>query len=761
MSGIHTDQDGSYVLTNRVLYKISNKKSSIIGQNLRVPAPADFIIDRGGVIWIGSDGGGIVKLIPVVKKFHTVTRQDSASNGFLISSVRTFLKVNKNLFVGGYIRMQEVKNFNSDSTNYWKNLKTFDHRNPYAMQRDPVDANILWVGTEGNGLYRYNLKTAHYKQFRANIPSGKYHFLSNTIFDILVTRNKDIYFATKNGVSRWNHLTRNFSDFIHNDSNQNSLSPGYVIALCEDKNGNFWMGTDRSGISIYNPKTNTFQKLLNQNGSNGKNTLSNNRVNVIFNDSHNNIWVGTASGLNKYSFVDDGFTVYKAQAGLPNDCIYGILEDETGCFWLSTNKGISKFNPGKETFANYDAGLGLQSDEFNTAAYYQAPDGEMFFGGIKGFTSFYPKQILANNYAPQVVITNFRKFNRPADLDTNVSYIRKIELPYNDYFFSFDFIMPEYSNPLHQKFSYKLSGLTNQWITLTHGEKTASFTAVPPGKYVLEVKGANGDGVWSEKTTKLNIVIHPAYWETWWFRTLALVIIFGTLFLLYFFRVRRLKKEKEIQSDLTKKLINSQEDERKNISHELHDDLGQNLLVVKSKLLLAERDNNFEDKLGDIIGILDGSIQDVSNISHLLHPTELDELGLSQAIESMVFRIKSASNLRITNMLPELDSYFSSEEKINIFRIIQEALNNILKHAQATKVTLSGEIQNHHLIILISDNGKGFIVSESVEKKSRPHMGLKGMKERALMAGGLFTVYSSPNKGTMVKIEFKNKKTND
>jgi ligand-binding sensor domain-containing protein len=163
------------------------------------------------------------------------------------------------------------------------------------MQRDPGDSNILWVGTEGNGLYRYNLKTEHYIRFNADNSSGKYHFPSNTVFNILVSRNKDIYFATKKGVSRWNHVARNFSEFTHNSLKKNSLSRGYVIALCEDSIGNIWMGTDRSGISIYNPKTDAFRNLQSKNGSGGKNALSNNRINVIFNDRHNNIWVGIGS----------------------------------------------------------------------------------------------------------------------------------------------------------------------------------------------------------------------------------------------------------------------------------------------------------------------------------------------------------------------------------------------------------------------------------------------------------------------------------
>lgn len=746
-----------YVLTNKQLYKITESGIVTLWQNHILAAPTRFFLDWGGVIWIGSDGGGLVKLEPFRKKFNTVTKENYAQNGFRFSSIRAILKVNGNLFIGGYTGLMEAKNYRSDQPSVWKNVKQLNGKNVYSMALDPLEQNILWVGTEGSGLFKYNLQSVTCEKFNGVTLAQKYNFLSSTIFDILVCRNGDIYFATAGGTVKFSNKKKSFTNFIYNPDNSNTVNSGDVMALCEDQHGNIWMGAAQSGVSIYNPKTNSFTRFESHNGTNDSGLLSNNRVNIIYEDNKKNIWVGTAGGLNKYSRSRNNFKVYSTNDGLPNDYIYGILEDRTGCLWLSTNIGLSKFNPVDNTFINYDYSYGLQSNEFNTAAYFKSDDGEIFFGGIKGFTSFYPDDIQQNLHAPPVNITDFKKFNQDAKLDSSISYINKIVLPYNDYFFSFNFVIPEYTNPSRHMFAYKLSGLDDRWITLTNGERTAAFTGVPPGKYIMVVKGANSDGVWSAKETKLIIVIEPAYWNTWWFRSVAVGFFCVIIFSLYNSRVNRLKQEKEIQIDLTNKLINSQEDERKNISTELHDDLGQNLLVVKNRLMLADRDKTFEENISEVLGILDGSIQDVSNISHLLHPSELEELGLSQAIESMIYRIKSASNLKIINNLISLDEYFSSEEKINVFRIIQEAFNNILKHAHATEVILSSKMNGNNLVISVSDNGAGFVNSNKTEKDNRPHIGLKGMKERALMLRGVLTINSVPGSGTTLLIEFKNK----
>ncbi|MDP2039129.1 MAG: two-component regulator propeller domain-containing protein, partial [Ignavibacteria bacterium] len=354
--------DGCYVLTNRRFYKIIKDEVVTLWQNFIVTSPTTFLIDNCGIIWIGSDGSGIVKLEPFKKKFNTFTKETNAQNGFSFSSIRAILKVDEELLIGGYTGLLEAKNYSSDKPVIWEKVEVFNGVNVYSMALDPVDRNVLWVGTEGSGLFKYNLKTGAYEKYISSINAGKNHFLSNSVFDILACRNNDIYFATSGGTAKYDHKSKSFTNFVHNPDNPNTVKTGNVMALCEDNSGNIWMGTNQSGISIYTPKTNSFTRFNPYSDKSDSYSLSNNRVNIIFEDSKKNIWIGTAGGLNKYFPKKNTIWFYGTENGLPNDCIYGILEDKAGFLWLSTNKGLIKFNPVDGTFINYDYSYGLQSN---------------------------------------------------------------------------------------------------------------------------------------------------------------------------------------------------------------------------------------------------------------------------------------------------------------------------------------------------------------------------------------------------------------
>lgn len=768
VSKIKWNGDECVILTNRILYSPCSSGNKIIWYNNIVPAPGEFLIDRSGITWIGSNGQGIVKIIPIRERFRTITKETDSKNGFVFSSIRSILNFNGSLLVGGYTGLLITKNFHSEKP-VWKMIDFFKEINVYSLAVDPLDENILWVGAEDAGLYKYNLNSGAYKKYGNESPEGNVFKFADNVYDILMSRNGNIYFGTQAGMLKYNRLQNSFTKYAHIPGNPNSVGKGKVKTLCEDSFGNIWIGTTGSGISIYDPKKDNFIKL--ENFINGKDGIpfSGLSVNIIVEDTKKNIWIGTADGLYKIiSQNADIFSmqqsnrktetkIYRTEDGLANNCVYAVQEDSKGCLWLSTNLGLSMLNPGNETFTNYDESYGLQSNEFNTGAYFKRKDGELFFGGIKGITSFYPKDMVQNNYAPRTVLTEFRKFNKPVKLAESITYSNNLDLTYEDHFFSFNFIMPEYVEPARHKFAYKLSGFDERWIYLADGERSATFTSIPPGEYTFWVKGTNSDGVWSSQVTSLDIVIHPAYWQTWWFKLAVVSVISFVIFLLYRSRINRLKIEKEIQQDLTNQLINSHEEERKNISYELHDDLGQNLLVVKNKLLLAKRDNNYEESIESVVNLLDHSIQDVSNISHLLHPSELEALGLTQAIEAMLYRVESATKIKIENNLQSVDEYFQKEEMINLFRIVQEALNNIIKHSKATNICINKINRNGTLIIEIIDNGIGFDNSNSGQSIPRPHIGLKGMMERALMLNGKLKINSVPNKGTTIRLEFKNR----
>lgn len=211
-------------------------------------------------------------------------------------------------------------------------------------------------------------------------------------------------------------------------------------------------------------------------------------------------------------------------------------------------------------------------------------------------------------------------------------------------------------------------------------------------------------------------------------------------------------RESLVHQKVARQLLESQEQERKRIAAELHDDLGQNLLLANNQLLLGVRaiaqQQDPSEAIQEAMGLVFQSLQDVRDISHNLRPHQIDELGLSKSIESMVRRIAQASELDFTSTLVPADGLLSPEGEINLYRIAQECLNNIVKHSGARSLSVSLSEQKDHLLLRIADDGRGFDV-QAVTKG--PHsFGLMVMEERAHMLGGEFELHSEPGGGTTI-----------
>jgi len=747
-------EDCAFVETQSGVYRYDTVKNEfeLVWSQEDKSYPRSMIIDRSKNLWIGTAGQGLLNIPLERKNFITIKQiHNKNKNGLSFNSVRAFfVDKENNLWIGGHSTINRVALNKLRNSNFEK-ISEFDGLNVYSILQDPNRPNIFWVSTEGDGIIKYN--SSNRLLLRKFNVSKSIKFFTEAYTSILASNGK-IYFGTDQSLVVYDPQNEKFFEFIHTKKNNISIVDRKIKALYEDKKGNLWIGSDRDGLSILNINTNSITSYRSENFTG---SLSSNRVNCFCEDKNGIMWIGTENGLNKFIPGENRFINYTVKDGFSNDFIYGILNDNENNLWLSTNRGIIKFSPQKKAVVNYDVTYGLQSNEFNTCAFYKNSAGMMFFGGINGFTYFYPEQIKFSSYQPDVVVSKFKKNNKCFDLGKNISYLKSIELNYDDLFFSFDFFSTDFTHPTRIKYRYMLQGFDDRWIDTDYRSRTANLTNIEPGEYILRIGATNADGIWSDKEANIKLIIHPAYYNTWWFRSFIALIIFSVGFFLYKTRVNILKHEKEIQRDLTSKLLNSQEDERRNISKELHDDLGQNLLVVKNKLLLSKHKNDLSNNVDDVLHILDNSIQDISNISHLLHPSELETLGLTQSIESMIDRLASSSDLKIINKLDNIDKFFEAKERINIYRIIQESLNNVLKHSKAANVVLSSIVKKNKLVLSIKDDGLGFDTSISQSKSTKPHLGLKSMNERAFMLNGELSINSSVNKGTEIIIVFNNR----
>jgi two-component system, sensor histidine kinase LadS len=226
----------------------------------------------------------------------------------------------------------------------------------------------------------------------------------------------------------------------------------------------------------------------------------------------------------------------------------------------------------------------------------------------------------------------------------------------------------------------------------------------------------------------------------------------------YYQRERRRKRRLHEQQKFTHQLLESMETERKRIASELHDSLGQELLIIKNRALLALGDmkskKNIKEQLDEISNIASQAIQEARGISYNLHPYQIDRLGLKKAIESIISRAAQTATITLTSDIDPIDNLVPKEMGIHVYRIVQECINNIIKHAKATTGKVTIKRWNDRLNIDIEDNGTGFDTSEELIQ-GKHGFGLHGIAERAQLLGGSMRIESHSGKGTKVLLTIK------
>ncbi|MFK8060190.1 MAG: sensor histidine kinase [Polaribacter sp.] len=200
-----------------------------------------------------------------------------------------------------------------------------------------------------------------------------------------------------------------------------------------------------------------------------------------------------------------------------------------------------------------------------------------------------------------------------------------------------------------------------------------------------------------------------------------------------------------MQEVYSQKLLLSQEEERKRISKDLHDSLGQSLLLIKNKVSLKSDENTKE--------LVNNAIEEMRNISRVLHPFQLEEIGISRALENLISQLdENYKDILIFGDIDDTMNVLNPNQEVNIFRIVQECISNIIKHANADSAKITLLNKENEIIISIKDNGVGFDFSEKYNDFKS--LGLKTIKERVKFLKGTLKVDSIKNQGTTFTIQF-------
>ena len=427
-----------------------------------------------------------------------------------------------------------------------------------------------------------------------------------------------------------------------------------------------------------------------------------------------------------------------------------------GNLWIGTQLGLMRVSlrdlnscaDGKQPFLHgkvldRDDGLLVPNcgTEYSPSC-LKASDGRLWFAMRSGLLIVDPASLVAKTNPPPVYIEDV--------FADGVRVARKSQLAPGTHNLRIQFTGLDLSAPRKVRFRRWLEGYEQEW-TDPGSERVATYTKVPPGDYIFHVTACNSDGLWNQRGAFFEFTIPPPWWQTLWARSAGALAGLALALAYHRGRVRRLECRRAEQETFARCLIDSQESERRRIASELHDSLGQMLLIIKNRAFMGLKagasTEAMREQLKEISATSTHSIDEVRTIARGLRPYQLDRLGLTSTLADSAELVAGSGGPRVTAQVDSIDGLFPPEVEISIYRIVQEGLNNAVKHAAATAVRLTVEREDRVVRIRLSDDGRGFDASR------KEGFGLAGIKERVELLGGTMSIDSWPGRGTCLVVE--------
>lgn len=691
--------------------------------------------DNEGNLWMGTAGNGLFRLRPSA---ITMIDKDQGLDMEIMLSI-TMLRDGSALFSTNCGGIYEWRNGRARYSNLHKFM---DGGCNWSVYQDSKDR--IWIGAE----YPYVINSFDEEGVYPGKGSG---YIPGVIFTITEDKDHKIWIGTSTGLYIFED-----DKIIKHYTTANGLSYTDVRTLFEDSNGTMWVGT-MSGLNAI--RDNEVTKISLANDYEGEEEYVQPTVRAIYKDEDGVMWIGSyGNGL--FRIKDGEIANLTVSDGLFDNIISHIVEDEYGYFWMGSNRGITRVKRSDLNsylsreisdfkVSSYGASDGMNSAETNGGFQPNAvkdSEGRIYFPTVEGVAVVNPDKVKINEIPPPVQIEHLRT------IDEELPFEGSIELPYDNPFIEIGYTAISFTDPRNVNFKYKMEGLDDSWIDVGT-RRVALYSKLPAGKYTFRVIASNNDGVWNEVGASMDVIIIPPYWQTMWFYSIIGFILLAVAPLIFYYRVNQLKKENDRQKKFTEQLIQSQEQERRRIAAELHDGLGQQILVIKNRVELAQKQVEnaglLREQLDEILQSAVVSISDVRSISHGLRPVHLEKFGLTDSLNNMCEQLQESSGIEWSFYFDDIDGYISEDKEINFYRVIQESINNILKHSSADEASVVVKKIGKEIRGSIWDNGVGFDMKKEGDFQG---LGFIGMRERIESLGGSISINSEAGSGTSIKI---------
>jgi ligand-binding sensor domain-containing protein/two-component sensor histidine kinase len=700
--------------------------------------------DNSGVMWIpGTTSLNKVNLIPV--KFHSEWNWPNSI--FQDRDGKILVADHYTVYVFDPVR-RKFTPFLPDNTA--KKLLTGRNFQSIFQDRD----GVYWFGVDFKHLVSYDPNTKNWRTYQFK---HDHHKDSLGVVDILSPVYQDrqgkIWFGGVSGACNYDPTTKKFKSFLV-DPKKGSLPINNVYSVFDPGDGRVWFGSE--GLSYYDAQKDAIiPARFDQNEA--ARILSRSRISCTYKAGDHVMWIGTqGSGLFLLDFKTGECRRITTKHGLSSDMVFGIMKDKQGNLWITTGDGLSKYTPPGEQFDEKNNGVfriynrndGLPAKPCRMTHPLTSNDGTMYFvvdGGYNGLVFFNPDSLEDNPFRPPVFVTDFKLFNKsvlPGDstavLRSTIESTKEIILSYKQNVISFTFSALSFVHPENNKYAYKLDGFDKEWIFTDASKRFANYTNLDPGEYTFLVKASNNDGVWNETPTSIYLVIKPPFWQTWWFRSLVVMILVALAYGIYRYRLSQLIRLQNI---------------RNKISSDLHDDIGSTLNSISVYSEVAIQEPSKHEHALRMIGESSRKIIDsMSDIVWTINPGNDSFEEIILRMRSLAFNLLRTKNIEFTfRAAEELNELrLSMEDRRNLFLIFKECINNLVKYAEATSVNIQLEYTDKKIRLLISDNGKGFDATQPSNGN-----GLKSMKRRAKEMKASLKIESVTGSGTSIELIMK------
>jgi len=664
------------------------------------------LFDREHNVWFGTFGGGLsVFLGDHIENF---TIEEGLPNN-LVSSITQDREGNHwiSTYGGG------ISKFDGNGFQTYSARDGLVDNKVYTAIADDFDR--LLIGTrwglsikEGDQFINFDEDELPYRKIRA----------------ITQLKDKQTYWMGTYGEGVLEYKNDNFKLY----QEQDGLANNTVLSVVEGDDGSIWFAT-YGGVSRF--KDGRFTNYTLQDG------LPNNGVLDILKDRDGNLWFSTFSGI--ALFQEDGFLTITTEDGLPDEVCYFIIQDDKGIYWIGTTMGVVRFDydvykasvnasEREQAFKLVTQNQGLVSNETNAGAGYKDREGFLWFGTVGGLTRYNPRKSPVDYVAPMVHIKNIRVSGELIENRQEVS------VGSDNHNVSFEFAGISFRAPEQIKYEYRLRGTGEEWQRTS--QRSVRYSSLLPGDYTFQVRAINNEGIKSTQTASLEFVVMAPFWLQWWFLLLLIVIAVGIIAFVY--NYYRVKKMVEIERM------------RVRIASDLHDDVGSALteIALQSDFLqTTEADDALKQSLNQI-GTQSRKI--VSSLDDIVWSIDArnDTVGdLTDRMQDYINNVLPDRDVRYHFDDLDMDNKLKVSMKENLYLIFKEAVNNIAKHSNATRVEVDLTTDGDSFKLEINDNGT------DINPKRKSGHGIRNMNMRGKRINAGVTIKNED--GFTVQVEGK------